>query len=241
MKRLFFAGLFSAGVLAVTGCTSSSGPMFNAYSVNMANGVQIYKVECGGLFESSKTCMKVAQRICGDKGVHPIEKTDLVRAADDTRSDPRHLLFRCGTDTAAVAPVETKKSEPVTIEDFTLQSDALFPFDKSSAGSMLPAGKTELDGIAERIRQHDGVTSIDVVGHTDRLGPASINGPLSVARANTVRTYLIDRGLDGNLIHATGVGSSEPRTNCPEGGESRALIACLQPDRYVSIKVQGRK
>lgn len=241
MKRVIFSTLLSAAVLAVTGCSTSSGPTFNAYSVDMANGVQIYKVECGGLLESAATCMKVAERICGDKAVRPIEKADRVRAADDNRRDPRSMLFACGTNAVSNPPAAKPEPADKTVESFTLQSDALFPFDKSSTESMLPAGKAELDRIAKRIRQHDGVTGIDVVGHADRLGPASINGPLSIARANTVRGYLIERGLDGNLIRATGVGSREPRSNCPEGGESRELIACLQPDRYVSITVQGRK
>lgn len=241
MNRLFFASLISTAVLAVTGCTAGSGPNFNAYSVDAANGVRTYRVECHGLFESAATCMKVAQRICGDKAVQPIDKIDRVRAADDNRNDPRLLLFRCGANAdsqAQAEPVAVAK-EATTLEDFAVQSDALFPFDKSSPDSMLPAGKAELDKVAERIRKHDHVAAITVVGHTDRLGPASVNEPLSVARANTVRTYLIAQGVDGDVIHAQGVGSSQPRTHCPDG-EGRALIACLQPDRYVSITVQGR-
>ena len=105
---------------------------------------------------------------------------------------------------------------------------------------MLPAAKARLDEIAARIRQHEHVSAVTVVGHTDRLGPESINGPLSLARANTVRGYLVAHGLDGSIIHAKGVGSSEPRTHCAEG-DARALIACLQQDRYVSITVEGRK
>ncbi|KUZ72469.1 hypothetical protein WI38_05705 [Burkholderia ubonensis] len=137
---------------------------------------------------------------------------------------------------AAAAATEAPVS---TIEQFTLQSDALFAFGKSGLDSMLPAGKAQLDNAIERIRRHADVTRIDVVGHTDRIGSDKVNEPLSRARAQTVRSYLISHGLNGSIIQAEGVGSSQPVTHCPEG-RSSAVITCLQPDRRVSITVSGR-
>jgi outer membrane protein OmpA-like peptidoglycan-associated protein len=242
MNRLFFVSLFCTTVLVVTGCTAGTGSTFNTYSVDAGDGVRTYRAECHGLLESAATCMKVAQRICGDKPVQPIDRIDRVRAADDSRNDPRILLFSCSQAAGGKtsAGPGSAGEDAATIEDFMLQSDALFAFDKSAADSMLPAAKSQLDRIVDRIRTHDQVSAINVVGHTDRLGPQSVNGPLSLARANTVRDYLVAQGLDGSIIHVEGVGSSEPRTHCPDG-DARTLIVCLQPDRYVSITVQGRK
>lgn len=137
---------------------------------------------------------------------------------------------------AAVAAAEPPVS---TIEQFTLQSDALFAFGKSSLDSMQPAGRAQLDDAIARIKNHADVTRIDVVGHTDRIGSNDVNEPLSRARAQTVRGYLTSHGLNGGIIHAEGVGSSQPVTHCPEG-RSSAVIACLQPDRRVAITVSGR-
>uniref|UniRef100_E1T4Z2 OmpA/MotB domain protein n=1 Tax=Burkholderia sp. (strain CCGE1003) TaxID=640512 RepID=E1T4Z2_BURSG len=242
MKRLFFASISSAAVLVVTGCTAASGPTFNAYSVDSNNAARIYRAECHGLFEGASTCMDVARRICGDKPVQVIDKMDVVRTADDRRSDSRVLHFKCGEVLSNKAPADIGAvvAQTATLESFSLESDTLFPFGKSSRESMLPAAKARLDEIAARIRQHEHVSAITVVGHTDRLGPESINGPLSLARANTVRDYLVAHGLDGSIVLAKGVGSSEPRTHCAEH-DARALIACLQEDRYVSITVEGRK
>ncbi|CAG9219359.1 OmpA family protein [Burkholderia vietnamiensis] len=139
----------------------------------------------------------------------------------------------------AAAPAAAAAAPAATLEQFTLQSDALFAFGKSSLDSMLPAGKAQLDDAVERIKRHNEITRIVVVGHTDRIGPASVNEPLSRARAQTVRAYLISHGLDGSVIEARGVGSSEPVTHCPPG-RSSAVIACLQPDRRVAITVSGR-
>lgn len=139
----------------------------------------------------------------------------------------------------AAAPVAAAEAPVATIEQFDLQSDALFAFGKSNLDSMLPAGRAQLDEAIARIKSHKEVTRILVVGHTDRIGSDKINQPLSRARAQTVRGYLISHGLSGSVIQAEGVGSNEPVTHCP-AGESREVIACLQPDRRVTIAVSGR-
>jgi outer membrane protein OmpA-like peptidoglycan-associated protein len=135
---------------------------------------------------------------------------------------------------AALTTPAPAEAETTPIEQFTLQSDTLFAFDKSSLDSMLPEGKAKLDKAVEQIKTHEGVNEITVVGYTDRIGSAAVNQRLSLARANTVRAYLIAHGLDGSAIHTEGVGSSQPISHCPDA-TSRAVIACLQPDRRVSI------
>ncbi|SOE93040.1 Beta-barrel assembly machine subunit BamE [Burkholderia sp. D7] len=147
--------------------------------------------------------------------------------------DPSCAGFLEPTTLTASAPVA---SETAPVEQFTLQSDTLFSFDQSSLDSMLPEGKAKLDKAIEQIKTREGVNEITVVGYTDRIGPAAVNERLSLARANTVRAYLIAHGLDGSVIHTQGAGSSQPISHCPDG-TSRAVIACLQPDRRVSIVV----
>jgi outer membrane protein OmpA-like peptidoglycan-associated protein len=150
--------------------------------------------------------------------------------------DPSCAGFLEPTALTTSAPVEGKTTP---FGQFALQSDTLFAFDKSSLDSMLPAGKADLDKAIEQIKTHEGVVDIAVVGHTDRIGSSAVNQQLSEARADTVWTYLIAHGLDETLIHARGVGSSEPISDCPDG-VAHAVIACLQPDRRVLITVHGR-
>jgi hypothetical protein len=113
MNRLFLASLFMTGVFLVSGCTAASGPSFNAYSVDASNGVRTYRAECHGLLESAATCTKVAQHICGDKSVQPIERIDRVREADDNRNDPRVLLFSC----AQASNSKTSAEPPSTVDE----------------------------------------------------------------------------------------------------------------------------
>jgi OOP family OmpA-OmpF porin len=237
MNRMTLLALLTAIAIVVAGCSAASGPTYNAYSLDASDGVRTYRVECGGIFETAATCTKVAERICDNKSVQPIEKIDRLRDASDSTADPRTMDFKCESAARVQGAVKTAPSPNTrTIESFALQSDALFAFDKSSLDSMLPEGKAKLDKAIEQIKTHESVNEITVVGYTDRIGSAAINQRLSLARANTVRTYLIAHGLDSSVIHTEGVGSDQPISHCPDGS-SRAVIACLQPDRRVSIVV----
>jgi OmpA-OmpF porin, OOP family len=51
---------------------------------------------------------------------------------------------------------------------------------------------------------------IELGGHTDNVGNAKSNQILSEARANTVRTYLLSKGIDPNRVTAKGYGLSKP-------------------------------
>ena len=50
----------------------------------------------------------------------------------------------------------------------------------------------------------------DVEGHTDNTGSDKINDKLSQARADAVRTYLIEHGFPADMITAKGYGSRNP-------------------------------
>jgi outer membrane protein OmpA-like peptidoglycan-associated protein len=143
------------------------------------------------------------------------------------------------TPAPAVAP---ELPGPTVSEHFTINEDVLFAFDKSSLNDMLPGGRTALDDIAARLNSaYRKLTSIKIIGHTDRIGSDAYNQELSLARALTVRDYLVSRGLPSNPLAATGVGSADPvASGCPAGRSSEA-VRCLQPDRRVTIDVLGEK
>jgi outer membrane protein OmpA-like peptidoglycan-associated protein len=51
---------------------------------------------------------------------------------------------------------------------------------------------------------------IELGGHTDNVGSAVSNQKLSLDRANTVRDYLISKGIDGARVTAKGYGHTKP-------------------------------
>lgn len=129
--------------------------------------------------------------------------------------------------------------QQIAPQKISLSADALFAFDKST---LKPEGKEELDKLAVDLSTVS-YDSIHVTGHTDRIGSTKYNQKLSERRANTVRDYLVAKGIPADRIVAEGKGETQPVTRPGDctGPKSRKLIACLQPDRRVDVEVNGTK
>ena len=139
---------------------------------------------------------------------------------------------------ASCADLLTEAAPPAAKErTFNLSADALFEFAKYGADDILPKGHEELAAIAEQLADANKMT-ITVVGHTDRIGSDASNQLLSQRRAQTVRQYLVDRGVPAMSISAEGRGESQPVKDCEEQSRD-ALIACLLPNRRVEIQVRA--
>ena len=120
----------------------------------------------------------------------------------------------------------------------SLKGDTLFRFDGSSLSDMLPGGRAELDRLAGELVGMGPNARMRVVGHTDRLGSDAYNMNLSQRRAQTVREYLVSKGVSSANISSAGMGERQPVVQCNEKSRP-ALIACLQPNRRVDIEVTG--
>lgn len=156
------------------------------------------------------------------------------------------VSYRFGQEAPVVAPppapAPTPAPAPVTVtKEFNLSSDVLFDFGKSS---LKPEGVTALDGLYEQIKTEtpkDGTAL--VVGYTDRIGSDASNQVLSEQRAKTVADYLVGKGIPADKVSTQGRGEAEPvtGTQCDAIKAKKELIACLAPDRRVSISVTGTK
>ncbi|WCM24844.1 OmpA family protein [Paraburkholderia bryophila] len=207
MTRLIIPAVVLGGLL-LAACSSASGPMFSAYSVDTGDGVKAYRVECRGVFEGAQTCMKQAEHICGDKPVHVLSKVDQLRAADDTRADPRVLNFKCeapaaeaATPAPAVVPVV-----PVVPKSLQLAGDTTFDVDGSTLSTMATA---RLDAL---LSQSGGAVfkTVNITGYTDSTGSLKHNLALSGARAHAVTQYLKDHGLHADNYVVRGAGPANP-------------------------------
>lgn len=138
--------------------------------------------------------------------------------------------------TSNIAPVIV--AAPIK-ERINLSADALFHFDKWKTEDMLPQGQRELDALAEKLNQYQsmGDSRIIITGHTDRKGDDMYNMNLSQLRAQTVRAYLINQGIEPSSMIANGAGESQPIQQCSTNLPRQQEINCLQPNRRVTLDV----
>ena len=65
-------------------------------------------------------------------------------------------------------------------------------------------------------------TLVNIVGHTDSTGSDSVNEPLSRERAQSVKAFLVDRGVSSARVDTQGRGAREPiADNGSADGRSR--------------------
>lgn len=82
-----------------------------------------------------------------------------------------------------------------------------------------------LNSVAIVLKEYDK-TLIDVTGHTDSTGSDQYNLELSQKRAQSVASYLIGQGLNGQRFYVVGAGESQPiaDNNTPAGREQNRRV-----------------
>jgi OmpA-OmpF porin, OOP family len=87
--------LVASCMALAAGCSTASGPTHNTDILKLQSGAQVYRVQCQGLFESSKTCVRQAEKVCGDKTVREISSMRPATADGKPEADPREMTFTC--------------------------------------------------------------------------------------------------------------------------------------------------
>ena len=168
-----------------------------------------------------------------------------VYIARATATEPVAPAPRAAAPEPVVAPVPpppaVRPPPPPLPMKITFSADAFFDFDKAT---IKPDGKAALDKLANDLRGAN-FDIINVTGHTDRIGSDAYNMSLSTRRAEAAKMYLVSpAGIPAGKIAANGAGESNPVTkpnDCKGQKATKALIACLQPDRRVEVEVSGSK
>jgi outer membrane protein OmpA-like peptidoglycan-associated protein len=106
---------------------------------------------------------------------------------------------------AALAKLAAVKDEPRGMV-ITLSGSVLFA---SNRAVLLPEARTRLDQVAE-VLLTTRERNLTVEGYTDSQGSVNYNLDLSQRRADAVRSYLVERGYQGDLIQAHGLGKGNP-------------------------------
>ena len=107
----------------------------------------------------------------------------------------------------ATKPV-AKEAPKLPPQKINFSADALFDFNKSD---LKPTGKAMLDDLV-RLLQGAKYEVVLAIGHTDRIGSLQYNQKLSVRRAEAVKKYLVEKGIEPNRVYAEGKGKTQPLT-----------------------------
>ena len=122
------------------------------------------------------------------------------------------------------------KPPAVVAQKVTFAADAFFDFNKAV---LKPEAKAKLDDLTGKLK---GITLevIIAVGHTDAIGGDPYNQKLSVKRAESVKAYLVTKGIEPNRIYTEGKGKRQPVAD-NKTAEGRAK------NRRVEIEVVGTR
>jgi outer membrane protein OmpA-like peptidoglycan-associated protein len=75
--------------------------------------------------------------------------------------------------------------------------------------TLMPESFPVIDELVKYLLRKDD-ERIEIGGHTDNVGSAPANLKLSLERANTVRDYLLSKGIEPSRVTAKGYGSTKP-------------------------------
>jgi len=131
---------------------------------------------------------------------------------------------------AAPAPAPAPAPKAPAASKVTYAADAFFDFDKAT---LKPAGKAKLDDLVGKVKGIN-LEVIIAVGHTDNVGSDVYNQKLAVKRAESVKAYLVSKGIEKNRIYTEGKGEKQPVAD-NKTSEGRAK------NRRVEIEVVGTR
>jgi outer membrane protein OmpA-like peptidoglycan-associated protein len=161
------------------------------------------------------------------QGLENYQKTKEALAAEKAaRVEAERKAAIALASLAEIAKVK-EESRGVVI---TLSGSVLFGTGKSD---LLPIAKEKLNQVAKALTDQ-GFKAIVVQGYTDSVGSASDNDSLSLRRAQSVRDYLVTRGIPSEKATAEGKGASNPVADnkTPDGrAENRRVEIVVTPEK----------
>jgi outer membrane protein OmpA-like peptidoglycan-associated protein len=238
----------SSGILMALEQSSTPNPAEQTPLINNADKLRT------DLWAKTSSLMQVPAKVCYAQKVACAE-VELVHAGNENKQQGwRHAKPYVQIAEDLIAEAEAigdsclpPVAAPVVVADpiveyMDLAADALFKYNKSTGNDLLPAGKKTLDELAEKINStFVTIDYVRLVGYTDRIGSERYNQALSERRAQTVKAYLQAKGIASN-IEALGKGKANQVVECGTATKpTKALMACLQPNRRVTVEVKGIK
>ena len=111
-------------------------------------------------------------------------------------------------------------STDITLKRSTDGRVRLLIFFETNQATLKSSSYPELDRAAALMKANPEL-EVEIAGYTDAKGSDTYNRDLSQRRANSVREYIINQGVDGARLVAIGYGEASPiATNDTEQGRA---------------------
>ncbi len=174
-----------------------------------------------GLADGVDACPLTAG-IAQEKGC-PSKDTDGDTVADHLDNCPSEK----GVVENAGCPVAQKQLVVITAEKLKILDKVYFETGKAL---IQKRSNPLLDNIAQVLTVHPEIFLVQVEGHTDNVGQAEKNKKLSAERAESVRGYLMKKGVAEGRVRAVGFGQEKP-------AESNETSAGREANRRVEFTI----
>ena len=129
------------------------------------------------------------------------------------------------------------KGKPIVTKDLKILQRVFFDTGKAT---IKQKSFPLLNAVSLVLKGNPDIKLVEVQGHTDDVGDDTSNLTLSDARANAVRNFLVDKGIDPKRLRAKGYGETSPSVPI-EGLKGRKLKDARDSNRRVQFEILKRE
>lgn len=217
MKSLAFVLACSALVFAADLVPNKTHAVLNVSYTNFENIPQVHKKLTFVGAKNAKTQIVVRTDADGEASFL-IPRGDSYKIMCESLTGP----FECGS-TPFVTPKASTGGVNVAFDDTRAELRGV-TF-KAGSAELVPSSLRTLDVAIVGLKKNEKA-KIEIEGHTSSEGGEEYNQKLSQDRAESVRNYMIAKGIDGKRLSAVGYGYSKPKASndTEEGREQNRRI-----------------
>ncbi len=148
-----------------------------------------------------------------------IQNLETASTASTAQSQPMTDTYT-GGGSGSQRPAARQRNETIVIA-----GDVLFDPGQATIKS---TARKELDSVASNLKSRHSGQEIRVEGYTDsdpiKKSKWGSNEALSEARAESVRKYLITKGISSSRVSAVGMGAAKPKSNKKESRRVEIVV-----------------
>ncbi|ADQ80768.1 OmpA/MotB domain protein [Paludibacter propionicigenes WB4] len=145
----------------------------------------------------------IIEKIVKDNTIETINRLNALEAKNDSLNAK---IKKMNDDLDSIS--NSRSNEPGVLKSSFQNIEFEFGSDKLTTNSY-----ATLDQIALTLKDKSAKVRLSVAGYTDYIGTEEYNQILSVKRANSVRIYLLNKGVPASSVTITGYGEKDPVAN----------------------------